>query len=121
MRLETRRALDWLVWRQRVRLGLIALGVAAVAVAYGYAYWPDPVVETRIVSGVVTGTAGATPKSKDHRTMMISVSLDDGRDIVIVQPPPPVLLHGPAEIEERRHRSGRVSFLWVKPRLDQAK
>jgi hypothetical protein len=118
MRPETRRVLDWLLWRRRLLLavvaGLVAVGGAVAAVVFAHVYWPDPVVEARIVSGVVTGSVRQEGRFTETWVILISVTLDDGRKIVIAQPPPPVLLHGPAEIEERYHRSGRVSFRWMR-------
>jgi hypothetical protein len=125
MRPQTRGALDRLLWRQRllvaVIVALVALGGAVAAVVYAYVYRPDPVVEARIVSGVVTGSVRQEGRFTETWVVLISVTLDDGRKIAITQPPPPVLLYGPAEIEERRHRSGRVSFRWLKPKLDGKK
>ena len=55
MRSDIRRRLDSIVWKQRARIALgIALGLVALGALFTYGYWPDPVVETRIVSGVVT-------------------------------------------------------------------
>jgi hypothetical protein len=114
MRPEARRRLDALVWLGRARIALaIVLGLAVLGALYAYAYWPDPVVETRTVSGVVTGWTRAQTE-KGAGNLVIWVALDDGREITIVQPPDDIPRRGPAQIEEHRHRSGRISFRWVK-------
>jgi hypothetical protein len=117
MRSETKRRLDQLAWKERVRIAsAIALGLVVLAALYAYAYWPDPVVETRIVSGVVTDWLKRKTKYREADVIVIWVLLDDGRNVVIAQPMPRALSGGPAEIVERRHRSGRISFLWLKPK-----
>lgn len=117
MKSDVRRGLDWLVWKQRARVALaITSGLVVLGALYTYAYWPDPVVETRIVSGVVTDWSKRKTKYREADVIVIWVSLDDGRNVVITQPMPSVLSGGPAEIVERRHRSRRISFLWLKPK-----
>jgi hypothetical protein len=119
MRSETRRKLDRLVWQRRLRVGLaIASGLGLFGALSLCANWPDPVVETRIVSGVVTDWTKSLSEHRNLDAIVIMVSLDDGRKIIIKQRPPDVLFRGPAEIEEQRHESGRISFRWVKPKLD---
>jgi hypothetical protein len=115
MRPETTRRLNRLVWKGRARKVLaIALGLALLAALYAYANWPDPVVERRIVSGVVTNWIKDERKLREIRVITIWVSLDDGRKIVFTQWLPDIIVSGPAEIEERHHRSGQLSFRWVK-------
>jgi hypothetical protein len=117
LRLEARRRLDRLIWKRRALVAsATALGVAVVGAVYFYVYWPDPVVETRIVSGMVTDWTNAQTKYRETNSIVISVLLDDGRKIIITQRTPDVLLHGPAEIEERGHKSGRKSYLWLRPK-----
>jgi hypothetical protein len=112
MRPETRRRFDRLVWKGRLGIGAaIILGLAVVGTGYAYVYWPDPVVGTRAVSGVVTD--GTRRQGEDRASYVIWATLDDGRRVTIVQPPLAVLQHGHAIIEERRHRSGRLSYRWV--------
>jgi hypothetical protein len=114
MRPEAKRRLDRLVWKGRVRIALaIVLGLAMLGAGYAYVYWPDPVVETRIVSGAVTDLGRAESKW-EAGTLVIQILLDDGRLVVTKQPPLEIPRLGPAKIEERRHRSGRLSYWWVK-------
>jgi hypothetical protein len=122
MRPETRRRLNWLVWKSRARVAVAsALGLALLAALYAYANWPDPIVETRIVSGVVTNWAKAERKLRQISVITIWASLDDGREIIFTQWLPDVIVSGPAEIEERHHQSGELSFRWVKSTLHREK
>jgi hypothetical protein len=117
MRPETRKRVNRLVWKGRLRIGsAITLGLAAAGAAFAYFYWPDPVVETRVVRGVVTD--GTRWQKEDRASYVICATLDDGRRVTIIQPPLGILQHGPAIIEERRHRSGRLSHRWVGPKSD---
>jgi hypothetical protein len=119
MRSDIKRRLDSIVWKQRARIALgIALGLVALGVLFTYGYWPDPVFETRIVSGAVTDWTRSRTKFRERDAIAISVSLDDGRNIFITQWAPDILVGGPAEIEERHHKSGRKSYLWLRSKSD---
>jgi hypothetical protein len=117
MRPDARRRLDRLVWLERARIAsAVAPGLAALAMLgalCAYAFWPDPVIETRTASGVVTSWTRAQ-SSRGLTDFYIWAALEDGREITIVQAAPDFPRRGPAQIEERRHRSGRVSFRWIK-------
>jgi hypothetical protein len=118
MRSETARRLDWLVWKGRASIALaIALGLVVFGARYAYVNWPDPVVETRIVSGTVTNWM-REQTDQGAGALVVWVSLDDGRDVMTRQLPVDGPQRGPAVIEERRHRSGQISFRWVKSKLD---
>jgi hypothetical protein len=119
MRSDTRRRLDSLVWKRRALVSLgIALGLVALGALFTYGYWPDPVVETRIVSGVVTDWTRKQTKYREKDAIAVSVSLDNGRNIIITQWAPDVLVGGSADIEERQHNSGRKSYLWLRSKSD---
>jgi hypothetical protein len=63
---------------------------------YVYAQWADPVMEKRVVSGLVTDWMRGQRKLRDPDHVAISVLLDDGRRIVILQRTPDILVGGPA-------------------------
>jgi hypothetical protein len=106
-----------MVWRGGLRSGaILMLCTGLLGALYLYIKWPDPVVETRVVSGHVTG--GSRLQDEGHASYVISARLDDGRRIMIVQEPLGVLPHGPAVIEERRHRTGRISYRWTGSKSD---
>jgi hypothetical protein len=118
MKSETRRKLDWLTWKERSRIAfVIALGLATLGSLYACAYWPDPIVETRIVAGVLTDMW--RPDSKwAAGAIVFRISLDDGRVVTIQGRLPHIPLLGPAEIEEQRHQSGRLTFRWIRSKPD---
>lgn len=118
MRLEARRRLDRLLWQRRIRSGLVlTLGVMLFGALYLHVNRPDPVVETRIVSGTVTNWM-REQTDFGAGALGVWVTFDDGRDIMIRQEPLGVPQRGPAEIEERSHESGRKSYRWVRSRSD---
>src|SRR5262245_45703014 len=54
MRPETRRRLDRHIWKRRAGIAFVIIVCVVLAVQWlAYLYEPDPVVETRTVSGVV--------------------------------------------------------------------
>jgi hypothetical protein len=117
MRSDTERKLNRLAWEERAPLALVvAIVLASAGAFYATIYWPDPVVETRIVSGEVKG--GTRGPRGEARPLVIYVALADGREFTIVQPPLDIPRYGPAAFEERRHKSGRISYLWLKSKSD---
>jgi hypothetical protein len=118
MRSETRRRLDRLVWQRRVSIGsVIALSTVLFGALYLYINWTDPVLERRIISGTVTNWM-REQTDLGAGALGVWVTLNDGRDVMIRQAPPGIPRHGPAEIEERHHKSGRKSYLWLKSKSD---
>ena len=114
MRSETRARLDRLVWQRRARIGLaIVCGAILLGAVCLYRYWPDPVVETRIVSGTVTNWM-REQTDFGAGALGVWVTLDDGRAVMIRQEPVGVPRRGAAKIEERRHESGRTSYRWLR-------
>jgi len=94
MRPETRNNLDRFVWQGKVCIGL---GVALFGALYLYVNRPDPVVETRILSGMVTNFTRQQTEF-GAGAFALWVSLDGGGNIMITQRLPSVPRLGPAEI-----------------------
>jgi hypothetical protein len=118
MRSETGSRLDRLVWHRRARISFaIVISVALFGALYLYVNWPDPVVETRIVSGTVMKWM-REQTDFGAGALGVWVSLDDGRNVMTRQPPLGVPRQGPAEIEERHHKSGRKSYVWLRSKSD---
>ena len=119
MRPETKLRLDALVWKQRARLALLAILVVG-ALAGLFVYYatssPDAVIETRTVPGVVT--YWTRTQEYGIGRLVIRVKLDDGREIAVTDPSDDAPRRGRAEIEERRHESGRISYVWLRSKPD---
>jgi len=113
MRPETRRRLDQHIWKRRAGIAFATTVCVVVAVQWlAYLYEPDPVVETRMVSGVVTNWT--VRQTMGRGALVIWVSLDNGRTVTIEQLPHGLgLRYGPTTVEEQRHESGRMSYRWT--------
>jgi hypothetical protein len=118
MKSSMRKRLDRQIWQERARVALpFALLLVALTALfsglYAFIYAPDPVVESRKLRGAVTyWTRQQTDLGAG--ALIMRLSLDDGRDITLRRPPVDFPRYDRAEVEEQRHKSGRISFRWVR-------
>jgi hypothetical protein len=116
MREETRRKLNRVLWRERLKK--MAIGAVALVAIGAYFFYED--LDARIENVRVPGTVKAVGPLAIKNTQMVEkglsveVALDDGGRLVTVMAmkttDPHVGDH--IEITEHRHHTGRVTYSW---------
>jgi hypothetical protein len=113
MRDETRRKLDQVMRRQRLKIaGLALTGIAGVA-ALAFLTDLDTRVEDTRVGGEVASVTLPTSASSAARSVSVDVALADGRHVHVTalkEHEPHVGDH--VTITEHRHATGRVTYSW---------
>ena len=113
-RSETQRRLDRLLFREKLRKGLIGAGVLAVLVAaFGFFAYEqtatlDKVVDTRELGGLVTGAQRSYAR---RGGFTVYVRLDKGGDITAISRLAAIPVKGEhARVSEALHASGNRTY-----------
>lgn len=115
MREETRKKLERVLWRQRLKQ--IGIGAAAFAVIGAYFVFED--LDARTEKVRVPGTVVAVGPLNTNSTKLVEnglsvdVALDSGRRVTVLvlkKTDPHVGDH--VQITEHRHRTGRLTYTW---------
>lgn len=113
MKPETRKKLDSLIWRSRIRPVVSVAAMALVLVGiFAYLYWPDTPVSERVVLGTVSNWT-QPQTSLRSRNAVITVLLEDGRSVVATSASNRAPQVGQSiTLVEWEYASGRVSYTW---------
>jgi hypothetical protein len=112
MRAETRRRLDQMLWRQRLKYA--GIGAAVVLVLAAMFWFTD--LDTKVVDRNVAGTieqVGPVNSKNASQGLAVDVKLDDGRHVQVIA----LRSREPhvgerVEVVEHRHGTGRVTFTY---------
>lgn len=115
MRAETRRKLEWALWRSRLQKAAIAAGVLAVIAGGLWLTDIDASVSNHRVPGIVSqiGPLNGTSTKAAAEGLAVDVTLDDGRKVQVMTlktTDPHVGDH--VQVTEHHHGTGRVTFTW---------
>ncbi len=115
MREETRKRLEWELWRHRAKKIGIGLGVLAVIGAlFLYEDYDAHVDNVRVPGTVVAiGPLNTTNTQAIENGLSVDVALDNGHRVnvmVLRTSNPHVGDH--VQITEHRHRTGRMTYSW---------
>ena len=115
MREETRRKLEWALWRQRAKKIGIGLGVAAaIGLFFIYEDYDAHVENVRVPGTVVSiGPLNTTNTQAIENGLSVDVVLENGHRVnvmVLKTTNPNVGDH--VQITEHRHRTGRMTYSW---------
>ena len=113
MRPDSKRKLDQLLRRQRLRrlVPMVLIGAVVIAIV-GYLYIPDKPVSERMLTGVVN--EWTRPQTETGAGLAIlTVQLQDGRSVIASSTTNKAPLNGQTvTLKERTYESGRIKYLW---------
>ena len=115
MREETRRKLEWALWRQRAKKIGIGLGVAAlIGLFFAYEDYDAHVDNVRVPATVVSiGPLNTTNTQAIENGLSVDVALENGHrvNVMVLRKTDPHI-GDKVQITEHRHHTGRLTYSW---------